>query len=108
MCAMHTCIQQCKSLPCVSVPCVSVPCGSLKVLICQPMYLLSLLGFVHKRNMLICFCVRATRLVPHGMCDGLMDATGAFESEQRGRNGVGQERTDEGDRGIVGMEFLTL
>lgn len=94
MCAMHTCIQQCKS-----VPCVSVPCGSLKVLTCQPMYPLSHLGFAHKRNMLICFRVRTTRLVPRGMCDGLMDGTGAFESEQRGRNGVGQERTDEGIEG---------
>lgn len=103
MCAMHTCIQQCKS-----VTCVSVPCGSLNVLTCQPMYPLSLLGFVHKRNMLICFHVRATRLVPHGMCDDLMDGTGNFESEQHGRNGVGQERTDEGDRGIVGMGFLAL
>lgn len=58
--------------------------------------------------MLICFRVRATRLVPHGMFHGLMDGTGAFENEQRGRNGVGQERTDERDRGIVGMGFLNL
>lgn len=58
--------------------------------------------------MLICFRVRATRLVPHGMCDGFMNGTGAFESEQHGRNGVGQERTDERDRGIVEMRFLDL
>lgn len=58
--------------------------------------------------MLICFRVRATRLVPHGMCDGFMKGTGAFESEQCGRNGVRQERADERDRGIVGMGFLDL